>query len=176
MKFRVQSCRRSVVSLTVALLSAACDWSLFGEPSAIRPSAEEQTVSCRIVGISDGDTLTCLTEQKRQIKVRLHGIDAPEKAQAYGQKAKRHLSDLVYGKTVMLDVTDTDRYGRTVAVVFSGSLNVNRQMVKDGYAWAYHRYGSAYEADETVAKSARKGLWWDTNPIDPAEFRQNERK
>lgn len=176
MKFSFQSCRCTVASLTVALLPAACDWNLFGDPSAARPPAEEQTVSCHVIGISDGDTLTCLTGQKRQIKVRLHGIDAPEKAQAYGQKAKRHLSDLAYGKTVMLDVADTDRYGRTVAVAVSGSLNVNRQMVADGYAWAYRRYSGAYVADEAAAKSARKGLWRDTNPVNPAKFRQNERK
>lgn len=104
--------------------------------------------------IADGDTFTCLSPQNRQIKVRLHGIDALEKAQAFGQKAKRHLSDLVYGKTVTLQIADTDQYGRTVADVFlpkqdivSGSLHINRQMVKDGYAWAYHQYGgSAYAA------------------------------
>lgn len=176
MNLRSKSYRRSIISLTVTLLLAACDWHLFGEPSAVRPPAEGQTVSCRVIGISDGDTLTCITGQKRPIKVRLHGIDAPEKAQAYGQKAKRHLSDLVYGKTVTLSVADTDRYGRTVAVAVSGSLNVNRQMVADGYAWAYHRYSGAYVADEAAAKSARKGLWRDTNPVNPAKFRQNERK
>lgn len=164
MKFNAKPYRRSVASLTVTLLLAACDWT-------------GQTLSCHVVGISDGDTLICLTEQKRQIKVRLRGIDAPEKAQAYGQKAKQHLSDLVYGKTVMLDVADTDRYGRTVAVAVSGNLNVNRKMVEDGYAWAYRQYGGGeYVGAELAARSARKGLWQDANPVNPADFRQNGRK
>ena len=100
-----------------------------------------QPITCRVVGIADGDTLTCLTEQKQTIKVRLHAIDAPEKQQAFGQQAKKHLSDLVYNKTVTLNIADTDRYGRSVADIQLGSLNVNQQMVKDGYAWAYRRYG-----------------------------------
>lgn len=143
-------------------------------PLSMQPQA---TVSCRVVSISDGDTLICLTEQKQQLKVRLHGIDAPEKAQAYGQRAKQHLSDLVFNKTVTLNIADKDRYGRTVANVFSGSLNVNQQMVQDGYAWAYRQYGGdAYAKDEAQAKSQRLGLWRDANPINPAEFRRSKNK
>lgn len=132
-----------------------------------------QPISCRVVGIADGDTLTCLTEQKQTIKVRLHAIDAPEKQQAFGQQAKKHLSDLVYNKTVTLNIADTDRYGRSVADIQLGSLNVNQQMVKDGYAWAYQRYGgSRYLQDEKAARQAKLGLWRDIQPIEPSQWRK----
>lgn len=132
-----------------------------------------QPITCRVVGIADGDTLTCLTKQKQTIKVRLHAIDAPEKQQAFGQQAKKHLSDLVYNKTITLNIADTDRYGRSVADIQLGSMNVNQQMVKDGYAWAYQRYGgSRYLQDEKVARQAKFGLWRDIQPIEPSQWRK----
>ena len=130
-------------------------------------------IICRVVAVSDGDTLTCLTDAKRQLKVRLYAIDAPEKQQAFGQQAKKRLSDLVYNQTVTLKITDTDRYGRTVADITLGSLNVNQQMVKDGYAWAYHRYGSTrYAQEEKAARQAKLGLWRDAHPIEPSQWRK----
>ena len=106
-------------------------------------------------------------------KVRLHAIDAPEKQQAFGQQAKKHLSDLVYNQTVTLHITDTDRYGRTVADIQLGSLNVNQQMVKDGYAWAYRRYGGTrYAPEEKAARKAKLSLWRDANPIEPSQWRR----
>ncbi len=146
--------------------------------SANRPSARTQAdrISSRVTAGADGDP-TCLDTRNRQIKVRLHGIDAPEKSQAFGRQAERHLSDLVSGKTVMLDIADTDRYGRTVAEAVSGSLNINREMVRDGYAWAYRRYGgSAYAVDEAAAKSQRLGLWRDARPVRPSESRRGKQQ
>ena len=138
-----------------------------GEQNVIRP------LSCRVVGIADGDTLTCLTDAKQQLKVRLYAIDAPEKQQAFGQQAKKHLSDLVYNQTVTLHITDTDRYGRTVADIRLGSLDINQQMVKDGYAWAYRRYGGTrYAPEEKAARKAKLGLWRDANPIEPSQWRR----
>lgn len=132
-----------------------------------------QSLTCRVVVVSDGDTLTCLTDGKQQLKVRLHAIDASEKQQAFGQQAKKHLSDLVYNQTVTLNITDTDRYGRTVADITLGSLNVNQQMVKDGYAWAYHRYGGTrYAQEEKTARQAKLGLWRDAHPIEPSQWRK----
>lgn len=130
-------------------------------------------ITCRVVGIADGDTLTCLTAAKQLIKVRLHAIDAPEKQQAFGQQAKKHLSDLVYNQTVTLNITDTDRYGRTVADIRLGSLDINQQMVKNGYAWAYRRYGGTrYAQEEKAARKAKLGLWRDANPIEPSQWRR----
>lgn len=134
------------------------------------------SLSCRVVAISDGDTLTCLTDAKRQLKVRLHAIDAPEKQQAFEQQAKKHLSDLVYQQTVTLNITDTDRYGRTVADITLGSLNVNQQMVKDGYAWTYRRYGGTrYVQEEKAARQAKLGLWRDEHPIEPGQWRKTNK-
>lgn len=144
--------------------------------NAVKNTAQQaiNPITCRVVGIADGDTLTCLTAAKQPIKVRLHAIDAPEKQQAFGQQAKKHLSDLVYNQTVTLNITDTDRYGRTVAdIQLLGSLNVNQQMVKDGYAWAYRRYGGTrYAPEEKAARKAKLGLWRDANPIEPSQWRK----
>ncbi|WP_325198572.1 thermonuclease family protein [Kingella oralis] len=126
-----------LTTLASAALAYATNQLSFAD-GAVKTNGGQTTnssLSCRVVAISDGDTLTCLTDAKRQLKVRLHAIDAPEKKQAFGQQAKKHLSDLVYNQTVTLNITDTDRYGRTVADIQLGSLNVNQQMVKDGYAW-----------------------------------------
>ena len=93
----------------------------------------------RVVGISDGDTLTLLTPEKQQIRVRLGEIDTPESRQPYGTRARQALSDLAFGKEARVVVQDTDRYGRTVGRVYVGDLDVNADMVKQGAAWVYRR-------------------------------------
>lgn len=130
--------------------------------------------NCRVVGVSDGDTLTCLAANNQQIKVRLSQIDAPESRQAYGTAAKDKLSGLVFGKNVALNIQDKDRYGRTVAEVFIGNVNTNKEMVKQGYAWAYRQYikDQDYVTLENQARAAKRGLWSDANPINPADFRR----
>ena len=117
--------------------------------------------SCKVVGISDGDTLTCLTSSKQQIKVRLAEIDAPEKAAPYGQQAKKALSSLVFGKYINLQVQNKDRNGRTVALVIAGNVDVNRTMVSQGAAWVYLQYNKdkTLMAVELKARQARRGLW-----------------
>jgi endonuclease YncB( thermonuclease family) len=128
---------------------------------AFAPTLSVADVSCRVVGVSDGDTLTCLTAERKQLKVRLGEIDTPEKAQPYGQKAKQALSNLVFGKTVTLKTQTTDRYGRTVARVYVGGLDVNREMVSQGAAWVYRQYNRdrSLLAVEAEAKAAQRGLW-----------------
>lgn len=81
--------------------------------------ANATDVTCKVIGVYDGDTLTCLTEAKKQIKVRLAEIDTPEKAQPYGTKSQQALSSLVFGKQVQLNVQETDRYGRSVARIYT---------------------------------------------------------
>ena len=93
----------------------------------------------RVVGISDGDTLTLLTPEKQQIRVRLGEIDTPESRQPYGTRARQALSNLAFGKEARVVVQDTDRYGRTVGRVYVGGLDVNAEMVKQGAAWVYRR-------------------------------------
>jgi micrococcal nuclease len=79
--------------------------------------AQAETFQCKVVGIISGDTITCLTDQKEQVKVRLYQIDAPESGQAYGQKAKQALSDMIYGQTIDVENKGTDRYKRTIGSV-----------------------------------------------------------
>lgn len=130
-------------------------------------------ISCRVVGVSDGDTVTCLTAEKQQIKVRLAQIDAPEKDQAFGQKSKQALSDLVYGKQVTLQPETTDKYGRTVARVVVGGVDANLAQVNAGMAWVYTQYAreQSYFATEKQARANRSGLWSDPNPIEPSKWR-----
>jgi endonuclease YncB( thermonuclease family) len=120
-----------------------------------------QTVTGRVVGITDGDTLTVLTPAKSQLKIRLAEIDAPESSQPWGTKSKAMLSELAFGKEVKLVITDQDRYGRFVARVYVGSTDVNAEMVQRGGAWAFRRYltDQSILTLESGAKRARIGLW-----------------
>lgn len=113
------------------------------------------------MAIADGDTFTLLTDEKEQKKIRLAEIDTPEKAQPYGQRARQTLSDLVFGRRVKVNQTDMDRYGRIVARVYQGNLDVNAEMVREGAAWVYRQYAKDQSlfALEDEAKAAQKGLW-----------------
>lgn len=124
-------------------------------------SAAAETLQGRVVGVTDGDTIRLLVDGRRQYKVRLGEIDAPESGQPYGRASRKLLADLVYGQTVSARVTDVDRYGRAVAVLKRGSTNINAEMVKRGGAWAYLRYLSdqRYPLWEQEARRNRRGLW-----------------
>jgi endonuclease YncB( thermonuclease family) len=119
------------------------------------------TLTGRVVGVTDGDTIKLLVDGRSEYKVRLGEIDAPESGQPFGQKSKRMLSDLVFNRTVSVRVTDVDRYGRSVGVIRAGRVNINAEMVKRGGAWAYRRYLSdqRYLLWEREAQQARRGLW-----------------
>ena len=99
-----------------------------------------QILSGKVVSVADDDTITILTQGKRQIKIRLYGIDTPENGQAFGNKAKQFTSSLVYGKKVKITVYDTDKYGRTVGVVLVNGVNVNEKIIRAGYAFQYRKY------------------------------------
>ena len=136
-----------------------------------------ETISGRVVSVADGDTVTILDAGHRQTKIRLHQIDAPEKKQDFGQRSKQSLSELIYGKTVTVDVADIDKYGRTVGKIWLGPIDVNLEQVKRGMAWVYEKYASdpAYFAAERTAKNARIGLWNQPSPTPPWIFRHPER-
>jgi endonuclease YncB( thermonuclease family) len=120
-----------------------------------------ETLTGRVVGVTDGDTIKLLVGGRNEYKVRLGEIDAPESGQPFGQKSKRMLSDLVFRRTVTVRVTDVDRYGRSVGVIQAGNTNINAEMVKRGGAWAYRRYLSdqRYLLWERQAQQSRRGLW-----------------
>lgn len=121
-----------------------------------------------MIGISDGDMLTLLDASKTQVKIRLAAIDAPEKAQPFGQRSKEKLSDICYDKQAMVGVVDTDRYGRTVGEVVCDGINANETMIKSGMAWVYRKYAKGYShlyAFEDDAKATKRGLWVDPIPV-----------
>lgn len=132
-----------------------------------------ETLEGRVVGVHDGDTVTLLTTEKRQFKIRLAQIDAPESRQAFGQRSKQSLSDLVFNKTIRVEKETTDKYGRLVGTLYVDGLDVNREQVHRGMAWAYRQYlhdPSLIEV-EAEARKARTGLWADANPMPPWEYR-----
>lgn len=129
--------------------------------------------SGKVVGVSDGDTITMLKERE-QVKVRLVEIDAPEKRQAFGNRSKQALSQLVHGKQVEIKKYGTDRYGRTLGRVYQSGLDVNAEMVRLGMAWVYVKYAKdkgLYQI-EAEAREQRRGLWADKEPVAPWEWRR----
>ncbi|WP_419900761.1 thermonuclease family protein [Roseomonas sp. USHLN139] len=121
----------------------------------------------QVVAIADGDTLTLLTAERRQVRIRLAGIDTPESRQPYGTRARQELAGLAFRQQVRIEVQDVDRYGRTVGTVFVGRSNINAEMVRRGAAWVYGRYNKdpALPRLEVAARQARAGLW----ALPPAE-------
>lgn len=146
------------------------------------PLAQAETLQGYVVAISDGDTLTVLDTTKTQHKVRLTGIDAPEKAQPFGEKSKTNLSRLTFNRDVVVEWNHTDRYGRIIGKVMVEGQDICLQQVKEGMAWWYAKYQSeqtqkdraAYELAELQAKMYRYGLWKDKNPVPPWEWRGGE--
>ena len=127
-----------------------------------------------VVGVSDGDTLTALTDDKQQIKIRLANIDAPEKNQPFGQRSKQSLSDLCFKKQADIKPQTIDRYGRTVAVVTCEGREANRHQVGMGLAWVYPKYNKDFSlpALEQGARLNGLGLWADRDPVPPWEWRK----
>lgn len=127
----------------------------------------------KVVGITDGDTIRVLTESKEEVKIRLEGIDAPEKGQEFSRQSTNALKSAVGGHTVRIRVTGKDKYGRTLAYVLAGEVDVNQRMIEQGWAWHFKKYNSEGRlADaETEARDAKKGLWKEANPTAPWDYR-----
>lgn len=133
----------------------------------------------KVVSIADGDTFTYLTPDNQQVKVRLFGIDCPEKKQDFGTVARQKLSELVFGQAVKVVQKDKDRYGRTVAIVYNAKgMNVNEQMLAEGMAWHYTQYDKnpRWNELEKAARAQRKGLWASPNPTPPWLWRKASRE
>jgi endonuclease YncB( thermonuclease family) len=134
----------------------------------------EAALLCLVVGISDGDTLKVRCPDRPPIAVRLAEIDAPEKAQPFGQRSRELLSTLCFRKQAEIRPSSRDRYGRTVARVSCAGADANTAMVRAGLAWAYTRYltDPQIRAMEVVARRERRGLWADAQPVPPWEWRK----
>lgn len=141
------------------------------------------TLTGEVVGIADGDTLTLLDETKTHQKIRLAGIDAPEKNQTFGQRSKQNLATLVLSKQVTVEWTKLDRYGRVIGKVLHGKVDVCLVQVRAGMAWHYKAYAGEqssvdrerYDEAEEEARQSRRGLWREPSPTPPWSFRHSRK-
>ena len=174
-KLRPNAGRTPLQSFAVLLLFLVC--SLI---SAHSPCRAENRLSGTVVSVMDGDTLGIRTPNRAFVKVRLYGIDAPEHGQAYGNKAKKALSCLVFKKNVSIVVKDIDTYKRVVGIVWTQGRNINEQMIRKGYAWVYRWFCREPEKSrwlklEKEAKTERIGLWAGKKPVPPWQWRRRKR-
>ena len=142
------------------------------------PTATEKHLQVQVVGVHDGDTLTGLTVENEQVKIRMDAIDAPELKQPFGQAAKKALSDKVFGKQVTITTKKKDRYGRTVGHVLLGKRDINLEMLEEGMAWHYRQYSKnqRLQQAEDEARAKKKGLWSDPTPAAPWDWRKSEKE
>lgn len=147
--------------------------------------ASADTLTGHVVGVTDGDTITLLDASKTQHKIRVAGIDAPEKKQPFGQRSKESLSTLAYDKDLSIEWTKKDRYGRIVGkLIDHQGRDLNLEQVRTGMAWHYKKYDKEqspedrrlYAAAEDAARGKRIGLWSDANPEAPWDYRKDKRK
>jgi endonuclease YncB( thermonuclease family) len=139
----------------------------------------DDLITAKVVGVTDGDSITVLAPGDRQDKIRLHGIDCPESGQAFGKRAKQFTSNQCFGKTITYRKMDIDRYGRTVATVYlDDGRELNLEIIKAGYAWHYRRYSDRqdYADAEAQARSEKLGLWSDPHAKPPWEWRREKRR
>lgn len=132
----------------------------------------------KVIRILDGDTFELLVNGNTPVKVRMNGIDAPEKKQAFGQKSKDYLGALCFGKTIEVTSTGKDRYNRVLGTAYTlTGMDINKEMIKAGMAWHYKHYSKDPQlaAAETNARASNVGLWVDPNPIAPWEFRKKRK-
>ncbi|TBR20722.1 YHYH domain-containing protein [bacterium] len=145
-----------------------------GTRAPVKPSPVKERFSGQVVSVKDGDTVEVLRAGKA-VRIRLAEIDAPESRQDYGTQAKKFLSSLVFGKTVSVTVTDTDRYGRLVAhLELADGRDANKELLKAGWAWWYRQYSKDDELGrlQDEARAARRGLWAGSAPVEPWLFRR----
>jgi micrococcal nuclease len=145
--------------------------------SPTTPDKKISTTGDKVVGVKDGDTVVLLVNGE-EVTVRLHGVDTPEKSQAYGQKAKQFTSDLIFGKSVRLITHNKDRYGRTVGtIILPDGRSLNEELIKNGFAWHYKAYSKDVNLAnaEVDARRFKRGLWQDPDPVAPWDYRKNKR-
>lgn len=141
-------------------------------------AASADTLNGVVTGITDGDTLTLFDEQKQQHKIRFAGIDSPERVQPFGAKSRANLGRMVFNKQMTADCPTRDRYGLKLCKVLVDGQDIGLQQIAEGMAW-FVKYAkqspedqAAYEQAETMAKLRRLGLWADTNPTPPWDWRK----
>lgn len=146
------------------------------------PAAAAEAIGM-VIAVSDGDTLTLLDASKTRRRIRLDGIDAPERSQPYGQRARQSLADLAHGRTAQAHCDKIDRYGRAVCRVTVDGVDVGLEQIRRGLAWHYVRYAgeqdaagrAAYSQAEHAARTSGTGLWSYRDPTPPWDFRRAQR-
>lgn len=144
------------------------------------PFKKGKTYWCKVIAVSDGDTLTCyrLNLRRSQTKIRFAYIDAPESKQSYGLESQRMVKKYVYKRFVRIRITDVDRYGRCVGIVYRRRRNINEELVKQGAAWVYEEYipntstKTYWLKLEQEARQKKKGLWKASRPVRPKIYRK----
>ncbi len=167
--------KRVFLALLLAWVATAPLWSASW--------AQADTLVGKVVAIADGDTVTVLDRDNRQHRIRLAGIDAPERRQPYYQPSRQHLAKLAFGRHVTVEWHKTDRYKRIVGNVLVAGEDVGLSQVRAGLAWWYRDYAREqssedrrrYEAAENEARSQRRGLWQEPFPTEPKRFRRERR-
>lgn len=138
------------------------------------------SITGKVVRVADGDTITILTNDKKQFKIRFAGIDCPERAQPWGQNATEALKAALTGESVTVEVMDVDRFGRTVGKVYIEGMNINRHLVESGNCWVYPRYAKDQKLFDLQdeAQAAKRGLWAlpEGERVPPWEWRKNKHK
>lgn len=142
-----------------------------------------EVISGRVVGVVDGDTDDILTVDRERVRVRIAGIDAPEKAQAYGKRSKALMSDMAFGKDASVETTKKDRFQRPLGKLMVNGRDTGLMLIEAGMAWHFKKYEQAqmprdrglYSAAEDRARAARIGLWQEATPIAPWDWRKGQR-
>jgi endonuclease YncB( thermonuclease family) len=147
------------------------------------PAVWAEVLVGRVIAVADGDTVTVLDASRQQHRIRLVGIDAPERGQAFGNRARQHLADRVFQREVQVEYDKRDRYGRILGKIVLDGEDINLMMVRDGMAWHYRQFQrdqrpadrALYADAEREARATGRGLWADAHPLPPWEFRRQNR-
>lgn len=139
----------------------------------------DSTIIGKVIGIIDGDTYDIFLEENKKVRVRMEGIDAPERGMPFHQKSKQYLSGLCFGKQVTINITGKDRYKRILAYTYlEEGQELGQEMIKAGYAWHFKKYNSDTILSnlEIEARNLKKGLWVEDNPMPPWKNRSLHRQ
>ncbi|EEU7814213.1 thermonuclease family protein [Campylobacter upsaliensis] len=182
---RILKAKKLSLSLVIAIIALFFSLNQSLSFNAFLPQDfKEQNLEKELIGkvsrVIDGDTIELLAKTSKEnpynhiakLKIRLYGIDAPELKQAYGKEAKEYLSALVLKQEVSLIIENKDKYERIVGTLFLKGQDINKEMVKNGYAHAYESFSKKYLAEQADAKMFKLGLWQDEKAVKPSEFRR----
>ena len=153
--------------------------SLLTVNSCLNETVKQDFITGKVVKILDGDTYDLLLNDNTTLRVRMDGIDAPERGMPFSKKATQYLGELCKDQTVRIRKGNLDRYGRTISFSYlEDGRELSREMLKAGYAWHYKAYNSDSElaALEDDARQAKRGLWRDKHPMAPWENRKLHRQ